>query len=130
VLLPDVGRAACEDGGCRTYSHDPSVRRAFVMAHPEPTEPSVVDHVRPRCAGGADATSNMAYEPLEESLLKDALERNLCRRLRAAERRGDGEAAQRALTRYWSNVLALSAVAEIRDRAERELAAGAPGAGP
>ncbi len=121
VLIPATGHATCEDGGCRTYTRDPAVRREFVLTHAAPAEPFVVDHIRPRCAGGADTIANMAYEPLDESLLKDELERSLCRRLRSAERRADGTAMQRAFVRYWGDVLALSLVPEIRARARNEL---------
>ena len=41
----------------------------------------VVDHVKPLCAGGADAPSNMQWQEYQASLLKDAQERRLCRSL-------------------------------------------------
>lgn len=39
----------------------------------------VVDHVVPLCAGGADAPSNMQWQEYQESLLKDKVEREMCR---------------------------------------------------
>ena len=41
----------------------------------------VVDHVKPLCAGGADAPANMQWEEYRASLVKDAQERRLCRSL-------------------------------------------------
>ena len=41
----------------------------------------VVDHVKPLCAGGADAPSNLQWQEYKASLLKDVQERKLCRSL-------------------------------------------------
>lgn len=38
----------------------------------------VVDHVQPLCLCGKDAPSNMAWQTLEHSLIKDDLERKAC----------------------------------------------------
>lgn len=38
----------------------------------------VVDHSIPLCAGGADNVSNMRWEPIQESYVKDKYERFLC----------------------------------------------------
>jgi len=40
----------------------------------------VVDHGTPLCLGGADRPFNMHWQPRAESLQKDAMERELCRR--------------------------------------------------
>ncbi|MCX7172599.1 MAG: HNH endonuclease signature motif containing protein [Proteobacteria bacterium] len=42
----------------------------------------VIDHVKPLCAGGLDAPSNMAWQEYAASLIKDREEREQCRRLR------------------------------------------------
>jgi hypothetical protein len=39
----------------------------------------VVDHIIPLCYGGVDDPSNMQWQPKEESLKKDELERKMCR---------------------------------------------------
>lgn len=41
----------------------------------------VVDHVKPLCAGGADAPENLQWQEYRASLLKDVQERRLCRSL-------------------------------------------------
>lgn len=38
----------------------------------------VVDHIRPLCACGVDDPSNMQYQSLAESKIKDKWERKLC----------------------------------------------------
>ncbi len=38
----------------------------------------VVDHILPLCAGGADAVSNMQWQPVKLSYEKDKFERALC----------------------------------------------------
>ena len=42
----------------------------------------VVDHITPLCAGGADQPSNMQWQTIKASKLKDRQERRLCRDLR------------------------------------------------
>jgi hypothetical protein len=66
-----------------------SAVRAFKIAtgFPQGRPGFVVDHVRPLCAGGADAIANLRWEPLAESRRKDADERRLCVLLRQFERR-------------------------------------------
>lgn len=39
----------------------------------------VVDHFIPLCAGGADRPSNMQWQPLAQSRLKDKIEIRYCR---------------------------------------------------
>jgi hypothetical protein len=38
----------------------------------------VVDHQLPLCLGGPDAVTNMAWEPVAESYVKDKYERRMC----------------------------------------------------
>jgi hypothetical protein len=42
----------------------------------------VIDHSEPLCLGGADAAFNMAWQARPESLVKDRLERAVCRAMR------------------------------------------------
>lgn len=66
---------------------DPAQVYAFRSTHPCPVNGSkhgacpgyVVDHRQPLCSGGADAPTNMTWEPLPESLRKDREEDALCR---------------------------------------------------
>lgn len=65
------------------------VARSFRHQYPCPDGPDkgskkhcrnyVVDHILPRCAGGADEPSNMQWQPLAESREKDKAEVALCR---------------------------------------------------
>lgn len=41
----------------------------------------VIDHIKPLCAGGADAPSNMQWQTLADSYKKDRQERAYCRSL-------------------------------------------------
>lgn len=69
-----------------------AVRRAFQRAEPCPANAQprgpcpgyVVDHITPLCAGGADQTDNLQWQPLAESLVKDREERRVCAVLRRA----------------------------------------------
>lgn len=45
----------------------------------------IVDHIVPLCAGGPDAVTNMQWQTTADSYKKDAQERALCRRLKAAK---------------------------------------------
>jgi hypothetical protein len=68
--------------------------RAFKREHPCPATGKthgkcpgyVVDHKDPLCAGGADKPSNMQWQELAESKVKDKKEWRLCRLLRKQER--------------------------------------------
>jgi hypothetical protein len=61
--------------------------RDFRAAHPCPSTAKttgpcpgwVVDHKYPLCAGGPDEVENMQWEPYGQSLVKDRIERELCR---------------------------------------------------
>lgn len=82
--------AGVADAGPRSSS----ARRAFqrVEACPANAQPRgpcpgyVVDHIVPLCAGGADRSTNMQWQPLADSLVKDAGERHYCAHLRRAQR--------------------------------------------
>lgn len=39
----------------------------------------VIDHIKPLCAGGADAVSNLQWQTVEAAKRKDRLEREQCR---------------------------------------------------
>jgi len=73
-------------------ARDPKVIREFRKTHPCPETAKitgacpgwVVDHGMPLCAGGADATYNLYWQKREDSYKKDADERRLCRKLKAA----------------------------------------------
>lgn len=67
-----------------------SAKVEFKREHPCPANGAtkgpckgyVIDHVKPLCAGGADAPYNMAWQTLSESKIKDNAERALCRQMR------------------------------------------------
>jgi hypothetical protein len=42
----------------------------------------VVDHIKPLCAGGDDSVDNMQWQEYSESLMKDKVERMMCRDIR------------------------------------------------
>lgn len=64
-----------------------AARHAFVQAHACPSTglPSlpckgyIIDHVIPLCAGGADHSSNMQWQTVQEAKEKDKTERAMCR---------------------------------------------------
>jgi hypothetical protein len=68
--------------------------RAFMHANACPSsgkiatkcEGWVVDHIIPLCAGGADAPSNMQWQPIDVSHVKDQDEMRLCAWIRAARK--------------------------------------------
>jgi hypothetical protein len=65
-------------------------RMAFREGHPCPSTGAtrgacpgfVIDHSEPICAGGADAPFNMRWQARPESLVKDRLERAVCRAMK------------------------------------------------
>lgn len=73
-------------------ARDPAQRAEFVRHHPCPETAAskphqscfgyVVDHIVPLCAGGADAPSNMQWQELAASKVKDKEEWRLCRILK------------------------------------------------
>lgn len=81
VLLLTIGAEA----------RDPAQVRAFRQAHPCPATGQtmgacpgwVVDHIYPLCAGGEDRPANMVWQDRATSLVKDKLERDFCRCLKA-----------------------------------------------
>ena len=48
--------------------------------YPQGRKGYVVDHIVPLCAGGADASSNMQWQTVEEAKVKDRQERAMCAR--------------------------------------------------
>ena len=69
-------------------------RAAFIKANPCPATTAhsaktcpgyVVDHIIPLCAGGADKTSNMQWQPKAASYKKDIFERSQCASLKKAK---------------------------------------------
>jgi hypothetical protein len=73
-----------------SLSRDPSQVREFRRHNPCPSTLRytgrctgyVVDHVIPLCAMGPDLPSNMRWQEYRESLIKDAEERRVCRKLK------------------------------------------------
>ncbi len=67
---------------------DSAQRATFMQHHPCPSTGKtkgrcpgyVVDHIRPLCAGGPDASSNMQWQTVEQAKNKDRLEREQCKR--------------------------------------------------
>ena len=76
LLLPSLGQA-----------RDRNQVRLFRATHPCPATQQtsgacagwVVDHLKPLCAGGLDAPSNMQWQPLAQSREKDKIEIAYCR---------------------------------------------------
>src|SRR5690349_18426029 len=72
---------------------DPHQRVLFMKSHPCPANGNtrgrcpgyVVDHVKPLCAGGKDRPSNMQWQTVADSKVKDREEQRMCK----AARRGD-----------------------------------------
>jgi len=66
-------------------------RAAFRAGHPCPSTgltrgacPEwIVDHIEPICFGGADAPFNMQWQARPDSLVKDRLERAVCRAMKS-----------------------------------------------
>lgn len=71
--------------------HNSLTRAHFQSAHPCPSTGHktgacpgwVVDHIKPLCAGGRDATYNMQWQDTVAAKLKDAEERKLCANLQS-----------------------------------------------
>jgi len=71
------------------------VRRDFQHSHPCPSTGKrsgacpgyVKDHIKPLCAGGADATWNMQWQTVSDGKVKDRGERQVCRANRASQKR-------------------------------------------
>lgn len=74
-------------GSADTFARDQKAVHAFRATHPCPAtnETSgrcqgwVVDHIKPLCAGGADAPANMQWQPYPQAKHKDKIEINFCR---------------------------------------------------
>lgn len=72
------------------YARDPAKVREFRQTHACPSTGQftgackgyVVDHIMPLCAGGLDEPRNMQWQEYKQSLIKDNLERELCRRVK------------------------------------------------
>lgn len=86
VLTAIVFASIWTDFVSATDIRDPAQVRLFRKANPCPITNStkgachgwVVDHMLPLCAGGKDRPSNMRWQPVKESYVKDAEERKLC----------------------------------------------------
>lgn len=71
-------------------SRSSGARLAFQREHPCPATGKprgscpgyVIDHIKPLCAGGADAPSNMQWQTVEEAKAKDREEVRMCRALK------------------------------------------------
>ncbi len=71
----------------QSFARDQKAIRAFRATHPCPATQTttgacrgwVVDHINPLCAGGADAPSNMRWQPYMQSKEKDKIEIAFCR---------------------------------------------------
>ena len=69
------------------FARDRNQVRLFRSTHPCPATQStkgacpgyVVDHIKPLCAGGSDLPSNMQYQPIAQSRVKDKIEIAYCR---------------------------------------------------
>jgi hypothetical protein len=80
------------------YQRPQDVHRAFRAANPCPSTgsthgpcPEVADHFIPLCLGGPDDVSNLWWENLDRSLIKDGLEWEACRAMRQVEARGNDQ---------------------------------------
>lgn len=77
-----------------------AVAREFKRLHPCPKRDEstgaclfVADHKKSLCGYGKDTVTNMQWQTLTESLLKDREEKALCRMLRDAEKSAAGDNA-------------------------------------
>jgi len=87
ALLLLLGMVMAAPALCRQQRSHAAVAK-FKASHPCPANGAsrgkcpgyVVDHVKPLCAGGADAPSNMQWQTVADGKAKDRLERQECRR--------------------------------------------------
>lgn len=69
--------------------------RAFKQLHPCPSTGQakgacpgwIVDHIKPRCLGGADRPRNMQWQTIADAKRKDVLERRACQQKRHRQKR-------------------------------------------
>jgi hypothetical protein len=81
-----VMSSSCVARGHIHRSH--AVTHAFERSHPCPSTglphgscPGyVIDHIKPLCAHGPDAISNMQWQTIADGKAKDRLERQMCAR--------------------------------------------------
>ena len=97
VLVPGASLASKSTSSHKPRSHTttpkkPKIKRSarakrdFKREHPCPSTGKtygacpgyIIDHIKPLCAGGADAPSNMQWQTIAESKAKDKLERKEC----------------------------------------------------
>lgn len=75
LTVPVVTEASC------LLSHrSTKVLTAFKHStgYPHGRKGYVIDHIIPLCLGGADAVSNMQWQTVRESYIKDKIERQQC----------------------------------------------------
>lgn len=90
VFLASCGMPALAGGKSPRSS---AMVLAFKKANPCPSTGArggtcpgyVIDHIEPLCAGGIDDPSNMQWQELAESKVKDAEERRRCRALKSKD---------------------------------------------
>lgn len=86
ALLATVALAVLSSAPALAAGRSKTVRAEFQRQHPCPAtgQPRgacpgyVVDHIKPLCAGGADAPSNMQWQTVEAGRAKDRGERAQC----------------------------------------------------
>ena len=87
ILAALVAALAADNAAAKTH-RDPHQRATFIKAHPCPANGKprgscpgyIVDHIKPLCAGGHDAPSNMQWQTVTDAKAKDRVEREECRR--------------------------------------------------
>lgn len=93
LLLAAVASAAVINSAHAKLPRSASAKAAFMKAKPCPAtgiprgacSGYVIDHVIPLCAGGLDEPSNMQWQTLLESRVKDREERAQCRAIRSPQ---------------------------------------------